>query len=442
MIMNSIQVKKISGWSTRIILCWLAVIGLCLPGIVIAQEQAVEADADQSWIEEIEKTFIPSEQCKQCHDRHYEEWKGMREQTMDLKTFGRVDGALLHGTALTSPVFQTVLGLWLQTKPEAEERNRCLSCHVPSVTVFPQHTDRIIDQVMKGGKHVKVEGISCSACHLISGTQENPNGHPTFKISAGSTIFGPYAEPEENLVHPSKQSSIYKGAHYCSSCHFGKVKDVMREDIPGQILKGTICQDCHMEQSTGSSTSQRGALTRPIGRHWFQGIVIPGIMLSNRNLQAEWFSRVDIKAEAGEGVIAGEVLVKNGALPHTFPGGDPVLKQFIVTVTLKSADGQIVDQYEKRFGKAFEELLRGPIPRPLVNGGTTRHIPFSLKTPQGEKGLVLEAALSYALIPEPTQGLKDAYLATLPSDKNREKAEAIIKDYASPRLLTFRTMNL
>lgn len=442
MIMYEIHVKKIWGWSIPLVLCWLAVIGLCLPGMVIAQDQPIEADPDQSWIEEIEKTFIPSEQCKQCHDRHYEEWKGMREQTMDLKTFGRVDGALLHGTALTSPVFQTVLGLWLQTKPDAEERNRCLSCHVPSVTVFPQHTDRIIDQVMKGAKHVKVEGISCSACHLISGTQENPNGHPTFKISAGSTIFGPYAEPEENLVHPSKQSSIYKGAHYCASCHFGKVKDVMREDIPGQILKGTICQDCHMEQSTGSSTSQRGALTRPIGRHWFQGIVIPGIMLSNRNLQAEWFSRVDIKAEAGEGVIAGEVLVKNGALPHTFPGGDPVLKQFFVTVILKSADGEVLDQYEERFGKTFEELLRGPIPRPLVNGGTTRHIPFSLKTPQDTKGLVLEAVLSYALIPEPTQGLKDAYLATLPSDKNREKAEAIIKDYATPRLLTFRTMNL
>ena len=197
-----------------------------------------------------------------------------------------------------------------------------------------------------------------------------------------------------------------------------------------------------MEQSTGSSTSQRGALTRPIGRHWFQGIVIPGIMLSNRNLQAEWFSRVDIEAKSGQGVIEGEVLVKNGALPHTFPGGDPVLKQFFVTVTLKSADGQIVDQYEEKFGKTFEELLRGPIPRPLVNGGTTRHIPFSLKNTKNAKGLVLEAALSYALIPVPTVGLKDAYLATLPTDKDREKADAIIQDYATPRLLTFRTMNL
>jgi hypothetical protein len=139
-------------------------------------------------------------------------------------------------------------------------------------------------------------------------------------------------------------------------------------------------------------------------------------------------------------VIEGEVLVKNGALPHTFPGGDPVLKQFFVTITLKSADGQVLDHYEERFGKTFEELLRGPIPRPLVNGGTTRHIPFSLKTPQEEKGLVLEAALSYALIPVPAPAVKDAYLATLPTDKDREKAEAIIQDYATPRLLTFRTL--
>ncbi len=417
-------------------------VALSFAGIVAAQEQPASTESAPTWMEEIEKIFIPSDQCKQCHDRHYEEWKGMREKTMDLKTFGRVDGALLHGTALTSPVFQTVLGLWLQTKPDAGQRNRCLSCHVPSVTVFPQHTDRIIAQVMKGKKHVKVEGISCSACHLISGTQENPYGHPTFKITADSTIFGPYADPDENLVHPSKQADVFRGAHYCASCHFGKVKDVMRKDLPGQILKGTICQDCHMEQSTGSSTSQRGALTRPIGRHWFQGIVIPGIMLSNRNLQAEWFSRVDIEAKSGQGVVEGEVLVKNGALPHTFPGGDPVLKQFFVTVVLKTAEGKVLDHYQERFGKTFEELLRGPIPRPLVNGGTTRHIPFSLKTPQDAKGLVLEAVLSYALIPEPTSELKAAYLATLSTDKDREKAEAIIKDYAAPRLLTFRTMDL
>ena len=119
-------------WYTVLFLLGLLIGAVGLSGVVWAQAATETGEGEDSWIEEIEKIFIPSEQCKQCHDRHYEEWKGMREQTMDLKTFGRVDGALLHGTALTSPVFRTVLGLWLQTKPDSEQRTRCLSCHVPS----------------------------------------------------------------------------------------------------------------------------------------------------------------------------------------------------------------------------------------------------------------------------------------------------------------------
>ena len=98
----------------------VGVIGL-YHGRAIAQK----AEAPGDWVAEIEKIFIRSEDCKQCHDRHYEEWKGAREQTPDLKTFGRVDAALMHGTSLESPVFRTVLGVWLQTNPTADERRRC-----------------------------------------------------------------------------------------------------------------------------------------------------------------------------------------------------------------------------------------------------------------------------------------------------------------------------
>ena len=374
----------------------------------------------------------------------------MREQTPDLKTFGRVDGALLHGTALTSPVFKTVLGLWLQTEPTAEEKTRCLSCHAPAVTVFPQYTENFIAQVLsqkpkRRGRRAKThgaEGISCSSCHLIDSVKENHGEFPAFKINPGETFFGPYADAEENLVHPSKQAQVYKGAQFCASCHFSKVKDVTKTELPGQILKGTICQDCHMERSTGSSTSQRGSLTRPIGRHWFQGIVIPGIMLSNRNLQAEWFPRVDLEvAQSGNG-IEGRVLVRNGSLPHVFPGGDPVLKQFFVTITVKDAEGHVLGTQQERFGLPFEKILRGPIPNPLVNGGTTRKVPFSIQVREGAAPSYVEASLNYALIPEPSQALIDQYLGTLKHEREKKKAAEIIKDYSSQRLLTFRTKSL
>jgi hypothetical protein len=407
-------------------------------GSAIAQKADGQAPAD--WIAEIEKVFIRSEDCKQCHDRHYEEWKGMREQTPDLKTFGRVDAALLHGTSLESPVFRTVLGVWMQTNPTAEERRRCLSCHVPSTTVFPQHAEKIVGQVLAGKP--KIEGIGCASCHLIKQVESAPSPPPTFKIEPGKMIYGPYKDPEENLVHPATQSDLFRGANYCASCHFDKVKDVTQKDIPGEILQGTICQDCHMEPSTGSSTSKRGAMTRSIGRHWFRGVVIPGILLKNRNLQAEWMPRVDIDATKSASGVEGTALVKVGSLPHSFPDGDPVLKQFFLTITVKDAQGKVLGQDTKQFGLPYDKILRGPIPDPFIKGGNTRKVPFSQAIPAGATAATVEAVLSYALIPTPDAALRDKYLATLANDKERDAAKNILDDYTQPRVLTYRAKTL
>jgi hypothetical protein len=405
-----------------------------------AVAQKADGQAPNGWIDEIEKIFIRSEDCKQCHDRHYEEWKGAREQTPDLKTFGRVDAALLHGTSLESPVFRTVLGVWLQTNPTAEERTRCLSCHVPSTTVFPQHADKVVSQVLAGKP--QVEGIGCASCHLIKSVERTTAPPPTFKIEPGKTMQGPYADPEENLVHPAAQSELYRGANYCASCHFDKVKDVTQKDIPGEILQGTICQDCHMEPSTGSSTSKRGAMTRSIGRHWFRGVVIPGTLLKNRNLQAEWMPRIDIESQKSSAKVDGTVFVKIGSLPHSFPDGDPVLKQFFLTISVKDAQGTMLAQETQHFGLPYDKILRGPIPDPFIKGGNTRKVPFSLAMPPGAGPALVEAVLNYTLIPIPEPALKEKYLATLSDDKARDSAKKILDEYTQPRMLTYRAKNL
>ncbi len=391
------------------------------------------------WAAEIEKVFIRSEDCRQCHDRHYEEWRGIREQTPDLKTFGRVDAALLHGTSLESPVFKTVLGVWMQTKPTPDERAKCLSCHVPSTTVYPQHAEKIVAQVLAGKP--EVEGIGCASCHLIHSIDQNGGPPPTFKIKPGQTMYGPYSDPEENLVHPAAQSDLFRGVNYCASCHFDKVKDVTKRDLPGEILQGTICQDCHMEPSTGSSTSKRGSLSRSIGRHWFRGVVIPGTLLKNRNLQAEWMPRLDIEAAKASGGVDGTVLVRVGSLPHSFPDGDPVLKQFAVEILVKDAKGHVLAREEQKYGLPYEQLMRGPIPDPFVKGGTTRRVPFKAAVSPGEPASV-EAILTYQLIPTPSPALRDQYLATLPNDQARQDAAAILKEYGQPRVLTYRVKAL
>lgn len=417
----------------------LLVILLSLPsglydGHVLAQGTNEQLSPD--WVAEIEKVFIRSEDCKQCHERHYEEWKGSREQTLDLKTFGRVDAALLHGTSLTSPVFRTVLGLWKETNPTADEQRRCLSCHAPAVTVFPAHTENIVGQVLKG--RPGVEGIGCAACHLIAGMDKSATSPPTFALQPGRTLYGPYANPEENLVHPAMQSTQFREASFCASCHFDKVKDVTQKNLPGEILEGTICQDCHMESSTGSSTSRRGAMTRSIGRHWFRGVVVAGTMLKNRNVQAEWMPRIDVEVTKTGTTVEGRSLVKVGSLPHIFPDGDPVLKQFFLTVTAKDAKGQTLAEETHPFGLSYDQLLRGPIPDPFIKGGNTRKVPFVLTLPEGKAAASIEAVLSYALIPTPAPTLLERYLATLATDAARDEAKNIVQEYTQRHFLTYR----
>ena len=425
-------------WAVGALLFLIVAVNAFYHERAIAQKADGQAPAD--WVGEIEKIFIRSEDCKQCHDRHYEEWKGMREQTPDLKTFGRVDAALLHGTAFESPVFRTVLGLWLQTNPTAEERQRCLSCHAPSVTVFPQHTDKITQQILSGKP--QVEGIGCASCHLINAVEPTQQPPPTYKLKPGELLYGPYADPEDNLVHPATQSSLYRGANFCASCHYDKVKDVTQKDIPGEILQGTICQDCHMEPSTGSSTSKRGAMTRSIGRHWFRGVVIPGTLLKNRNLQAEWMPRIDLDVTKTDSGVEGTVLVKIGSLPHSFPDGDPVLKQFFVTIVVKDAQGKPLGEQVKHFGLPYDKILRGPIPDPFIKGGHTRRVPFTQLLPAGVSPASIEVVLTYALIPDPDPALKERYLATLPDEAARTAAKKIIDEYVQPRVLTYRAKSL
>ena len=155
---------------------------------------------------------------------------------------------------------------------------------------------------MKGGKHVKVEGISCSSCHLISGTEENPNGHPTFKISVGLQQFlDLMRNPRKTWFIPRSKLLSTKGRITVRLVTLEKSKMSCGKIFLAKFSRAPFVRTVIWSNQQAVPPRNAEPLTRPIGRHWFQGIVIPGIMLSNRNLQAEWFSRVDIEAKSGQG---------------------------------------------------------------------------------------------------------------------------------------------
>ncbi|MFN3681733.1 MAG: hypothetical protein ACK4VP_06805, partial [Nitrospira sp.] len=160
--------------------------------------------------------------------------------------------------------------------------------------------------------------------------------------------------------------------------------------------------------------------------------------------QAEWTPRLDIevKRTGDELALDATVLVKIGSLPHSFPDGDPVLKQFFLTMTVKDGQGRVLAADSKQFGVPYDRILRGPIPDPFIKGGHTRKVPFALTLPAGSTPAFVEVVLTYALIPTPDAGLREKYLSTLRSDKEREEANRIIDDYTRPHLLTYRVRAL
>ena len=197
-----------------------------------------------------------------------------------------------------------------------------------------------------------------------------------------------------------------------------------------------------MEPSTGSSTSRRGAMTRSIGRHWFRGVVVAGTMIKNRNVQAEWMPRIDVEVTKTGTVVEGRSVVKVGSLPHIFPDGDPVLKQFFLTVTAKDAKGQTLVEETQQFGLSYDKLLRGPIQDPFIKGGNTRKVPFALTLPSGTSASSIEAVLTYSLIPTPEPVVQEKYLAALQTDAEREEARKIIHEYTQRHFLTYRVKQL
>jgi hypothetical protein len=140
--------------------------------------------------------------------------------------------------------------------------------------------------------------------------------------------------------------------------------------------------------------------------------------------------------------VEGQVAVMNGAVPHNFPDGDPVLKQFYITVSVKDKNGRLLGSSQKTFGTQYEQLLEQPLGDILVKGGTTKRVPFELTLSGEGEGLQIDAVLTYSLIPKPTPALLEGYLKTLPTDAERDRAKRLIADYAEPRVLTFRTKSL
>jgi hypothetical protein len=191
--------------------------------------------------------FNPPEACARCHSRQYEEWTGS-----------------IHALAFQDPVYQGELNRAVQAVGK-EVTRQCEGCHSPAGMV----TGEIKKPGLAGLSPVALAGVSCDACHSVSGTThwETPSHEPengSLILTPGvDTARGPKRikrgpfKPSENCgsgFHDCAESPLHLRADLCAGCHqvyhyedhFPLESTYLEWKHGAYAQKGVLCQDCHM----------------------------------------------------------------------------------------------------------------------------------------------------------------------------------------------------
>lgn len=366
-------------------------------------------EKETNWIEDIEKAFPRAEKCKQCHEAQYSQWKGSRLEY-----------------SLTEPIFKVMLGIWLKTNPKEEAKTFCLSCHIPSVKSFPQHTGKIINQILSG--NVQVEGVGCSGCHLIKPFSATKSIPVEIEYKLGDVYFGSYDNAEENLAHKSEFAGIYSSSDYCAMCHYDKLQQAGLASGE-MITRGIVCQKCHMVSSVGMSA--KGGPIKSIADHSFTGGLPPEFSGRSRaNIMNEWLYKLEAEAERRGDDLHVAVNIKAGEIAHTLPEGDPLFKEFILTISIRDQEGREVYKGEKVYTNKIDEILKNyKVPAEnLLRNGEIRKVLLNFKVPDTANRFDIDILLTYSLIPQPDPELMDRYLEPLSPDE-KEGAKRLIAEY-------------
>ena len=282
---------------------------------------------------------ITADQCKDCHEKIYDQWKGSMHA---------------QSSAMTDPIhnafYRNVVGD--PTKEGVTAANGkypiCLQCHAPNAAVD--------GKTKLDDNPAYAEGVNCVACHRIKGFKgvKKPEGGLRLGMMAydlGDTLSGPtgviaedgddidtiagvdevgnpHLEAVKGVFLPLEgKSRVFRTADACMGCHDQRPNG---NGVPlcatGDEVKASgsnaNCQSCHMGNNNGVADHSMG------GGHNL-GMLKRSVVL-------------DVTAAKDGDTVNATVYLEN-LQPHTMPTGAP-FRNIYVKVTALNADGEPVWQ--------------------------------------------------------------------------------------------------
>lgn len=266
-------------------------------------------------------TGIRAEDCGQCHEEIYKEWKSS-----------------IHAHSFVDPFFQA---FWKKD----QQIWICLNCHTP---LSNQQPDLILEiprnRVEKAVKRpnpdynpdFRLEGITCASCHVREGV-----------------ILGPF--DDSRAPHPTRYDPMYRTTQICYRCHqvpsgplqfyrFGPCGTYPEYEGGAYYKSGYICQTCHMPEVERPVAT--GGPIRKSRRHLWRGGHDPE--------QVKRAVTVHLKADPsnmtpGKSVQFTLTLTNSGA-GHYLPTGDPD-RYFTVEFQILDPQGKILKEESHTMGR-------------------------------------------------------------------------------------------
>lgn len=185
--------------------------------------------------------------CANCHDGHYDQWRGTA-----------------HATSGSSALYRSMVA---GAKPDD-----CRPCHEPA---------RHLEGAAPDATDDRTAGIGCDVCHKI--VDVHPEAPPAGRLSVlrpdpddGSrpgpvkVVFGPLADVTYHYMGAS-YAPLYSRGNYCGACHELATPGGVPIDTTwsewrawaGAVEQPKSCQDCHMPAVVNLRQIARYQLRRP-----------------------------------------------------------------------------------------------------------------------------------------------------------------------------------
>jgi nitrate/TMAO reductase-like tetraheme cytochrome c subunit len=305
--------------------------------------------------------FQGPEQCRQCHQRQYDEWIG------SMHAYGQVSPVFI---AFNDKVKNMGTGPF------------CVRCHTPIGIAIGETGTTPNDERTP----ISLMGVQCDMCHTVDKNYGLVNAK--FPLSPGRTKYGPFGSGHDgdrkavrNEFHRSRQGDFLKTSEFCGSCHdVVDAKGLRIEEAFTEYKesiypeKGITCQDCHMRVLPGKPNQKKvmgqAAMIfgvklpeRPLSDHSFIGpdnhlidsFPYPDNPEETARIQWNYLEKkkyllqncATVEIIAPDTVSPAskfdvEVKITNTGAGHGIPTGFTAERQVWIEIIVKDADGKVL----------------------------------------------------------------------------------------------------